>query len=394
MSKKIPRSSEDDYSMDIVQQRQAFIEENTPAKLNHTKQFSFDPADMSGNIENMFGVAQVPIGLCGPLLVNGEHAQGEFYVPMATVEGTMLASYNRGMRVIRESGGVITTVSGDAMQRAPVFVFPSAREARDFGLWLTANFERIKAVAESTTSVGKLNEIEQYHAHNMIFTRFDYSTGDAAGQNMTSKATFVACEWINKEVEQLSHYLLSGNFDTEKKTSSVNLLKGRGRRVTAEITIPKDVMIENLRISPQQMHYGQGISTMSALLTNSSNNAAHPANGLAALYLATGQDIANIAESNQCTTYNKVTREGDYHFSITFPALIMATYGGGTALPTQRECLEIMDCFGQGKALKLVEIAAALALAGELSLGAAAKVDQKTRKNEWVNAHEKLGRNR
>jgi hydroxymethylglutaryl-CoA reductase (NADPH) len=153
-------------------------------------------------------------------------------------------------------------------------------------------------------------------------------------------------------------------------------------------------MIENLRISPQQMHYGQGISTMSALLTNSSNNAAHPANGLAALYLATGQDIANIAESNQCTTYNKVTREGDYHFSITFPALIMATYGGGTALPTQRECLEIMDCFGSGKALKLAEIAAALALAGEISLGAAAKVDQKTRKNEWVDAHEKLGRNR
>jgi hydroxymethylglutaryl-CoA reductase (NADPH) len=394
VSKKIPRSNDDDYSLDIVKQRQAFIEENTAAKLDHTKRFSFSPEDMSGNIENLFGVAQVPIGLAGPLLVNGEHAQGEFYVPMATIEGTMLASYNRGMRVIRESGGVITTVSGDAMQRAPVFVFPSAREARDFGLWLDENFDRIKEMAESTTSVGKLNEIEHYHAHNMIFTRFDYSTGDAAGQNMTSKATFVACEWIRKEVDTISHYLLSGNFDTEKKTSSVNLLKGRGRRVTAEITIPRDVMIENLRISPQQMHYGQGISTMSAFLTNSSNNAAHPANGLAALYLATGQDIANIAESNQCTTYNKVTRDGDYYFSITFPALIMATYGGGTALPTQSECLQIMDCLGPGKALKLVEIAAGLALAGELSLGAAAKVDQKTRKNEWVDAHEKLGRNR
>jgi hydroxymethylglutaryl-CoA reductase (NADPH) len=394
VSTKIPRSNADDYSADIVAERQDFIEKNTPAKLHHTRQFSFEPADMSGNIENLFGVAQVPIGLAGPLLVNGEHAQGDFYVPMATVEGTMLASYNRGMRVIRESGGVITTVSGEAMQRAPVFVFPSAREARDFGLWLKANFEQIKAVAESTTSVGKLNEIEQYHAHNMIFTRFDYSTGDAAGQNMTSKATFVACEWIHKAFDGISHYLLSGNFDTEKKTSSVNLLKGRGKRVTAEITIPRQVMIENLRISPQQMHYGQGISTVSALLTNSSNNAAHPANGLAALYLATGQDIANIAESNQCTTYNKVTREGDYHFSITFPALIMATYGGGTALPTQRECLEIMDCFGQGKALKLAEIAAALALAGEISLGAAAKIDQETRTNEWVDAHEKLGRNR
>jgi hydroxymethylglutaryl-CoA reductase (NADPH) len=394
VSKKIPRSNEDDYSLSIIRQRQDFIEANTPASLNHTRQFSFDPAVMSGNIENMFGVAQIPIGLAGPLLVNGEHARGEFYVPMATVEGTMLASYNRGMRVIKESGGVTTTVSGEAMQRAPVFVFPSAREARDFDLWLQSNFERIKAVAESTTSVGKLKEIEHYHAHNMVFTRFDYSTGDAAGQNMTSKATFVACEWINKEYKTLSHYLLSGNFDTEKKTSSVNLLKGRGRRVTAEITIPRDVMINNLRISPQQMHYGQGISTLSAFLTNSSNNAAHPANGLAALYLATGQDIANIGESNQCTTYNKVTREGDYYFSITLPALILATYGGGTALPTQRECLQIMDCFGPGKALKLAEIAAALVIAGELSLGAAAKIDKETRTNEWVEAHERLGRNR
>jgi len=394
VSRKIPRSDDNDYSPEIVAQRQAFIEAETPAKLHHTTRYSFDPAVMSGNIENLFGVAQVPIGLAGPLLVNGEYAKGEFYVPMATVEGTLLASYNRGMRVIRESGGVTTTVCGEAMQRAPTFVFPSAREARDFGLWLKANFERIKAVAETTTSVGKLNEIEQYLAHNMVFTRFDYSTGDAAGQNMTSKATFVACEWINKEFPGISHYLLSGSFDTEKRTSSVNLLKGRGRRVTAEITIPQQVMREVLRITPNQMHYGQGITTLSAFLTNSSNNAAHPANGLAALYLATGQDIANIGESNQCTTYNKVTREGDYYFSITFPALIVATYGGGTALPTQRECLAIMDCFGPGKALKLAEIAAAMALAGELSLGAAAKIDRTTRKNEWVDAHEKLGRNR
>jgi hydroxymethylglutaryl-CoA reductase (NADPH) len=394
VSNKIPRSNEDDYSPGIIRERQDFIERNTPATLDHTRRFSFDPAAMSGNIENLFGVAQIPIGLAGPLLVNGEHAKGEFFVPMATVEGTMLASYNRGMRVIRESGGVTTTVSGEAMQRAPVFVFPSAREARDFGLWLDENFTRIKAIAEATTSVGKLKEIEHYHAHNMMFTRFDYSTGDAAGQNMTSKATFAACEWITKEVSTLSHYLLSGNFDTEKKTSSVNMLKGRGRRVTAEITIPKDVMMNHLRISPQQMHYGQGISTLSAFLSNSSNNAAHPANGLAALYLATGQDIANIGESNQCTTYNKVTREGDYYFSITLPALILATYGGGTALPTQRECLQIMDCFGPGKVMKLAEIAAALVLAGELSLGAAAKVDRVTRTNEWVNAHERLGRNR
>ena len=257
MSKKIPRSGDNDYSPEIVRARQTFIEENTPAKLDHTTRFSFDPRDMAGNIENLFGAAQIPIGLAGPLLVNGEHAMGEFYVPMATIEGTMLASYNRGMRVIRESGGVTTTVVGEAMQRAPVFVFPSAREARDFGHWLRDNHARIKEQAESTTSVGVLLEIEQYIAHNMVFTRFDYSTGDAAGQNMTSRATFAACEWIQKEYPTLSHYLLSGNFDTEKKTSAVNLLKGRGRRVTAELTIPRQVMIENLRITPEQMHYGR-----------------------------------------------------------------------------------------------------------------------------------------
>ncbi|GHD27546.1 hydroxymethylglutaryl-CoA reductase [Parahalioglobus pacificus] len=393
MSANIPRSP-DDYSSEIIAERQSFIEENTPARLDHTRQYSFDPEAMSGNIENLFGVAQIPIGIAGPLLIDGEHATGEFFVPMATVEGTMLASYNRGMKVIRESGGVITTVSAESMQRAPVFVFRNARDARDFQLWLRDNFEAIKAQAESTTSVGKLIEIENYHAHNMIFTRFDYSTGDAAGQNMTSRATFFACEWIRKQYPALSHYLLSGNFDTEKKTSSVNMLKGRGRRVTAEITIPRQVMIDNLRITPEQMHYGQGISTMSAFLSSSSNNAAHPANGLAALYLATGQDIANIGESNQCTTYNKVTRAGDYYFSITLPALILATYGGGTNLPTQRECLEIMDCYGAGKALKLAEIAAALTVAGELSLGAATRVDKETRVNEWVDAHERLGRNR
>ncbi|MDP5054155.1 MAG: hydroxymethylglutaryl-CoA reductase [Congregibacter sp.] len=394
MSKSIPRDGNDDYSAEIIGQRQQFIEETTGAELNHTKQYSFDPQEMAGNIENMFGVVQVPIGLAGPLLVNGEHAKGEFYVPMATVEGTMVASYNRGMKVIRESGGVLTTVVGQAMQRAPCFVFRDSRDARDFEQWLIANFVQIKAVAESTTSIGKLDEIEHYCAHNFVYTRFDYSTGDAAGQNMTSRATFVACEWIRENYPALKNYLLSGNFDTEKRTSSVNLLKNRGKRVTAEITVPREVLERNLRITPEAMHYGQGITTIASFLTNSSNNAAHPANGLAALYLATGQDIANIGESNQCTTYNRVTREGDYHFSVTLPAIIVASYGGGTNLPTQRECLKIMDCHGQGKALKLAEIAAALVVAGELSLGAATRVDKKTRQNEWVDAHERLGRNR
>lgn len=394
MTNKIPRSRENDYTTEIIAERQQFLEQKSGTRLNHSKQFSFDPETMEGNCEQLFGVAQVPIGVAGPLLVNGEHAQGEFYVPMATIEGTLIASYNRGMRVIRESGGVTTTVMSEAMQRAPVFFFKDARDAREFGLWLVDNFEVIKAQAESTTSVGKLLEIEQYSVHNMVYTRFDYSTGDAAGQNMTGGATFVACEWIRANYPKLRTYGLSGGMDTEKKTSFVNSLKGRGRKVTAEITIPRQVLADVLRTTPENLRNSTGINTLAAFLTGASNNAAHPANGLAALYMATGQDMANIGEANQCSVYSYVTKSGDLYYSITLPALIMATYGGGTSLATQRECLELMGCYGQDKAYKLIEIAAGLVVAGELSLVSAARTDKTTGTNEWVDAHEKLGRNR
>jgi hydroxymethylglutaryl-CoA reductase (NADPH) len=394
MKPEIPRSKENDYSPEMLAERQAFIEEQTGARLNHSKQYSFDPESMSGNIESVWGVSQIPIGLAGPLLINGEHAQGEFYVPMATVEGTMLASYNRGMKVIRDSGGVTTTVCGEAMQRAPVFVFNNARQARDFASWLDDNFQAIKTQAEETTSVGKLTDIDHYIVHNFVWTRFNYTTGDAAGQNMTSKATFFACEWIKKNYANMSHYMLAANFDTEKKASFVNSLKGRGKRVTAELTIPKEVMESQLRISPRQMYSGQGVASIGSFLTGSSNNAAHPANGLAALFLATGQDAANIAESHQSSVYTRLTSKGDYYYSITLPSLILATYGGGTGLSTQRECLEIMGCYGSDKAYKLCEIAAGLVVAGELSLGAATRIDPYSRTSDWVESHETLGRNR
>jgi hydroxymethylglutaryl-CoA reductase (NADPH) len=286
------------------------------------------------------------------------------------------------------------TVVSEAMQRAPVFLFKNAREGRDFGLWLKDNFEAIKAQAESTTSVGKLLEIEQYPVHGMVYTRFDYSTGDAAGQNMTGKATYIACEWIRSQYPALRSYGLSGGMDSEKKTSFVNSLKGRGRKVTAELTIPRQVLKEVLRSTPEQLHAGLGVGTLAAFLTGASNNAAHPANGLAALFMATGQDMANIGEANQCSVYSYVTSSGDLYYSITMPALIMASYGGGTSLDTQRECLELMGCHGKGKAYKLLEIAAGVVMAGELSLVSATRTDKETGANEWVDAHEKLGRNR
>src|SRR3954468_3477916 len=143
---RVPRDPEKDYTDELAERRRAFVREQTGADLRNVGRYSLDPAALPGNVENFVGVAQVPIGVAGPLLVDGEHARGEFYVPMATTEGTLVASYNRGMRLLTQSGGVRTTVVEDHMQRAPAFVFRSAREARDFAGWIDEHFDEIKAV--------------------------------------------------------------------------------------------------------------------------------------------------------------------------------------------------------------------------------------------------------
>src|SRR5512134_996540 len=232
----------------MARRRREFIAERTGAKLDHVGQHSLSPTQVAGNVENFFGVAQVPIGLAGPLRVNGEHAQGDFYVPLATTEGTLVASYSRGMRVLSECGGVTVTVVRHAMQRAPVFEFANARDAREFGHWLVEQFAAVKAVAESTTRIGKLVEIEQYAVANLLYTRFNYTTGDAAGQNMTGKATWAACEWIQAQHPLRPRYILSGSIDTDKKHSAVNTLRTRGKRVIAEATLRNDVLQRLMRV--------------------------------------------------------------------------------------------------------------------------------------------------
>ena len=384
---RIPRDPDDDYSREAAEARRKLVNEQTGAELEHVGKYSFDPAVLPGNIENFIGVAQVPIGLAGPLLVDGEHAQGEFYVPMATTEGTLVASYSRGMKMCAEAGGVKTTIVDDRMQRAPGFLFDSAREARDFVGWLDEHYEEIKAVAESSTSTGKLIEIERYHASRFVYTRFDYTTGDAAGQNMVSKATWFACEWIKKNYPPLNDYMLDAQLSTDKKHSFINTLKTRGKRVVAEITIPGEILEKHMRVTARQIYRSRQIATQGGMLSGTSANTPHPANGIAATFIATGQDEANVAESQAALGYAEL-RGDAYYSSITLPSLIVATYGGGTALPTQSECLKVLGCDGPGKVRKLAEIIAATVLCGDLSLGSAVVAD------EWVDAHDQLGRNR
>lgn len=386
---KLPRDKTDDYSHAMAQARRDTVTAATDAALTHTGQFSIDPALLPGNIEGFSGIVQVPMGFAGPILVDGEHAQGEFYVPMATTEGTLLASYSRGMRLTREAGGVRTTVIDDAMQRAPIFVFDDARKARDFGHWVSAHFADIKAAAEATTRSGQLRDIQQFAQGKLRWLRFNFTTGDAAGQNMVSKATHAACQWIlAQQPPSLAHFSLAANFDTDKKHSTVNSLHTRGKRVVAEITLPAKLLQEVMHTSGEALFKQRQLSNMGAMMAGSVNNGAHFANGITAVFMACGQDVANVAESSAGFVHGELLANGDYYFSVTIPALIVASYGGGTGLPTQRECLEVMGCYGAGKVNKLAEIIAATVLCGELSLASAIVSDQ------WVSSHDALGRNR
>jgi len=386
---RIPRNKDDDHTDDMARERRRFVEEQTGVAMTHTGSYSFDAATTRGNIEHFSGVCQIPLGLAGPVLVNGEHASGEFYVPMTTTEGTLVGSYNRGMRLTREAGGITVSVVDDVMQRAPVFIFANARDAREFGAWLDANLDAVRAAAEATTSIGKLEFVQQFAAARFRYLRFNYSTGDAAGQNMCGRATRAACLWIAENYPgPLERWVLSGNMDTDKKHSQLNTLYSRGKRVVAECVIPDALLREQMHVTAEQFFVQRHISNIGAQMAGSSNNGSHAANGIASVFIATGQDEANVAESQSAIVHSELTADGDLYYSITLPSLIVATHGGGTGLPTQRECLEVLGCFGKGKARKLAEIIGATVLCGELSLGAAVLAD------EWVSSHEQYGRNR
>jgi len=388
-SGSVPCSKEANYSPAIIAARRDFVEAATGAKLKHTCRYSIDPLLTAGNIENFTGVAQVPRGFAGPRPVRGEHAQGEFLIPLATTEGTLVASYNRGMKVLNLSGGVTCTVQSDHMQRAPVFIFDSAREALAFRRWVEAHLDDIRREAEATTGSGKLTYIDTYLASKFAYLRFNFKTGDAAGQNMVGRATFAACSWILEQNKAtVRRFYLESNLATDKKASHVNLLHTRGKRVTAECVVRREALLDVMHAEPESLAYHWGVANVGSLLSGASNNGAHSPNALAALFIATGQDVANLAEGSSGILYTELTPEKDLYISITIPSLIVATHGGGTGLPTQRECLEVLGCLGTGKVYKFAEIIAGVVLAGELSLGAAIS------SLEWVSSHEKYGRNR
>ena len=223
-----------------------------------------------------------------------------------------------------------------------------------------------------------------------VFLRFGFETGDAAGQNMVTRATAAACDWIRRGFPAIERCFLESNLASDKKTSRINTLRGRGKHVTAEAVVPASLLEERMRARPEWLVAHYGAAAVGAFLAGPSNNGLHTANALAALFIATGQDVASVAESSAGAVHAELVGPGreDLYLSVTLPSLIVATHGGGTGLPTQRECLEVLGCYGRGRVRALAEIVAAVVLAGELSLAAAIAAE------EWVEAHERLGRNR
>jgi hydroxymethylglutaryl-CoA reductase (NADPH) len=373
-----------------VGERQRFVEEELGVGIDSLKQGLYPTDAVKGNIENYLGTAKVPVGLAGPLLMNGDHAQGHFYIPLATTEGSLVASYNRGMRVIRESGGCGAKVFEDHMQRAPMFRFVSLAEAEAFTRWLEGNRLALEASVSRTTSHGRLTDVDVFNLGRNVYVRFGFYTGDAAGQNMVNLATHQICMDIRESYpawEAVESFNLSSKFCTDKKYSQINVLKSRGKKVTAEVEIPEAVLKERLRTTAEIVneHYLNG--NLSALYAGSVSNGFHAANGIAAMFIACGNDPANVAESHVDLLDIRAIEAGLY-IAVTLPSLIVGTVGGGTNLPTQSECLNILGCKGAGKALKFAEIVAGVVLAGEISLiGAIAS-------EEWAGAHETLGRNR
>jgi hydroxymethylglutaryl-CoA reductase (NADPH) len=382
----VPRLKDQGYESERVSRRRAWVEERTGALLRHVGSYSVDSEEMRGNIENPVGVAQIPIGVAGPIRVNGKYADGIFYVPLATTEGALVRSYERGMVALTRSGGVETRLVADENQISPSFFFQSISDALDFTEWVPDHFGEIKQQAESTTRHGKLRNLRCHQVARQVIVNFGFDTGDAQGMNMIVKASDQACRWMVEQFPGASHFQFSG-MCSEKRPSGYLLTRGKGKYVTAGAFLPSPIIKAYLHCSARQLYDVWHSTLIGHLAANAVGYNAQYANGLTAMFIALGQDVANVVNSS-CGITSFDLADGGLYVSLTLPALSVATVGGGTGLGTQRECLEMMGCHGSGKSRKLAEIVAATLLGGEISMGAAIA------SGEFAAAHEQYGRNR
>lgn len=341
------------------------------------------------NIENFIGTVKVPVGIAGPLRIRGQHAQGDFRVPLATSEAALVASFNRGMSVITAAGGARALITDESVGRAPAFLFEDLDQASRFCAWIRENLEGVRRAGEATTRFGRFVDCRIVWEGNHVYLLMQYRTGDAAGQNMVTIATDAAVKWIIAHSPVKPHHsYVESNFSSDKKASAQTLQNVRGKKVIAEVVLPAELVERRLHTTPLEIVQCARVGGIGAVLSGTVGTQGHYANGLAALFIACGQDAACVAEAAVGVSRFEVKADGALYVSVTLPNVIVGTVGGGTQLPSQRACLELIGLAGPGRAHAFAELAACVCLAGEISLVAAVAA------GDFVNAHMKFARGR
>ncbi|MEN6396716.1 MAG: hydroxymethylglutaryl-CoA reductase (NADPH) [Methanoregula sp.] len=377
--------------VDAVRVRRQFIEKETGTTLENIGIFSID-ADRAAtrNCENMIGAVQVPVGVAGPIAVNGEYAKGSFWLPLATTEGALIASVNRGASAITKAGGAEVRILHDGMTRAPVFSAKSVGHAKKIADWAEAHEKELAAIAQTTTTHGRMTGLVTFVTGTSVFVRLEFDTKDAMGMNMVTIASAKIAEEIAKNTGGRL-IALSGNMCADKKPAAINGIMGRGRSVVAGIALSHETIEKVFKTDAKSMievNYRKNL--VGSARAGAMGFNAHAANVVAAMFIACGQDAALSIDGSTCMTTIDETETGVY-VAVTLPSLPVGTVGGGTGVDTQQECLKILGVAGGGtppgaNAKKLAEIIGAGVLAGELSLIGALAAQHLAR------AHQELGR--
>ena len=381
------------YTEEARQNRLTFLREASQKNLDELSETRLDPTSLVSNIEAFVGTVEVPVGIAGPLHVKGEHANGLYYAPLATSEGALVASATRGATALSRSGGVTARVLGQRMFRVPVFILEDLSMALFFSHWVEDHFDEIAEQTKKYSNFAKLMEIQSHVMGKSVHVCFVYETGDAAGQNMTTTCTWQACQWIIQkmsdfEVVRFENFMIEANLSNDKKVTYNSFLKGRGIRVLAECVLTQEVCSKVLKVTPKQLFDAYNNVIAGSIASGMIGANINIANIIAAMFTATGQDIACVHESSIGHLHMELTPQGNLYATMMLPSLIVGSVGGGTNLPQQKECLSLLDCAGPGNAHKLAEIIAAFCLALDISTLSAVASDQ------FARAHEKLGRNR
>ncbi len=359
-------------------ERRMRLESELKTGLNSIGSIEFEGETV--HCENLIGATTLPLGVAGPLVMQNNASA---YIPLATTEGALVASVNRGCKAIAQSGGAAVDVEPVGVTRGPVFAVANRKEAKSFTVWLKKNFALLAETAAGTSNHLKLLRLDSKTVGTYVFVRFSFDTGDAMGMNMATIAADRMADRIRQETG-IRCIAVSGNYCIDKKPALINFLQGRGKSGWAEAVIPAPVLADVLKTTPEALHeVWMAKCIMGSIASGSLGYNAHYANVVAAFFAATGQDLAHVVEGSMGVTAVRVLENRDTHISVYLPAIMIGTVGGGTKLKVKQEAISIT---GVSSSVDLAKVLAGAVLAGELSLLASLA------EGSLAKAHSKLGR--